>query len=429
MKGIFSIEFKKTRSPKYQGAINIMMGLPNYSFTEDCHSIRIDNIKDFIRHQKSIDYLLDIILGWKTCSVYLYEEKLTNNYYRNRLENKVGKYWEYFNWNSSIGYEELPLPFVHYPEQNIGAFIGFSDDIDTDIYFCECQREAIENYVKLRTLDSDIRYVGERAYPLGSEAFPLKISEASQNWADSPIQHLRFREKLCFKCNSIVPHRNFTEVGSEFMKKFGWYVMEEFYKLGIDLLRHVVIPDYSDDELYCSMRDTFVQFKEHSEKIRQVTQLDIPYEDKAELIKGIPTPASPDYRKMVENTVRERLGFKKIGDGWVSETMLFNIVSNIFKNEDILRHYRPTWLDRLELDIYIPNLKLGFEYQGIQHHMPVAHWGGMEQFKVVQEHDNRKKQLCHKNNVLLICIDCDEPLTEVHVRDRIKEVYKPDERD
>jgi len=32
-----------------------------------------------------------------------------------------------------------------------------------------------------------------------------------------------------------------------------------------------------------------------------------------------------------------------------------------------LRHYRPDFLQGLELDIFIDELKIGMEYQGIQH--------------------------------------------------------------
>lgn len=118
------------------------------------------------------------------------------------------------------------------------------------------------------------------------------------------------------------------------------------------------------------------------------------------------------------------MGFRKIGDGWVSETMLYNIVVKIFPEDTIIRHFRPQWLEKLELDIYLPERKLGFEYQGIQHYKPIEYWGGEEGFKVVQEHDERKKKLCVENSITLICVDYDEPLVETHIRNRIKEVYK-----
>ena len=79
-------------------------------------------------------------------------------------------------------------------------------------------------------------------------------------------------------------------------------------------------------------------------------------------------------------------------------------------------------MEKLELDVYIPDLKIGFEYQGIQHFQSVEYWGGEEQLLVVQEHDTRKKRLCVENNVTLICVNYDEPLTETHMKDRIQEV-------
>lgn len=141
------------------------------------------------------------------------------------------------------------------------------------------------------------------------------------------------------------------------------------------------------------------------------------------LINNIDKPKYPDHYRAVENLVREKMGCPKIGDGWISETMLYNIVSGIYCDETIIRHHRPKWLDKLELDIYLPNLRLAFEYQGIQHYEPIERWGGEEYLKIVQEHDRRKKELCVENNVTLICIDYDESLTESHIKNRIKEAF------
>ena len=198
------------------------------------------------------------------------------------------------------------------------------------------------------------------------------------------------------------------------MKKFGWYVMEEYYKLGIDRLRQVVLPDYSDNPFYCLMRDYFVKTTIRNEEIKVLLSQN-------KDIRDIPQIPQPDSQ-IIENSVREQLGYRKIGDGWVSETIMYNIICKLYPNYTILRHYRPQWLEKLELDVYIPDLKIGFEYQGIQHFQSVEYWGGEEQLLVVQEHDTRKKRLCVENNVTLICVNYDEPLTETHMKDRIQEV-------
>lgn len=275
MNGIFSIELKKTKSSNYQAVVSLMTGLPNYSFKNDCHSIWIADIKEFIKYQRVIDYVIKIIIRWKSCEVRLYGQKLTSDYYGNIINEHCGKYGEMFQYNSFIGYEDLPLPFVFYPENTIGAFLGFSEDIDTEIYFCECQRKSIENYILLRQQPSDVRFEGPRSNPLGSESFPSKVSEESLNWLDSPYNHIHFKEGICFRCNNTMPRRDFTMTGSEFLKKYGWYVMAEYFNLGIDQFRRTVLPHNSDVEIFCLMKDYFEQEKVCSKKITEIMSSDM----------------------------------------------------------------------------------------------------------------------------------------------------------
>lgn len=55
-----------------------------------------------------------------------------------------------------------------------------------------------------------------------------------------------------------------------------------------------------------------------------------------------------------------------------------------------------------ELDIYIPNLKLAFELNGIYHYEPIH---GNENLKRVQNNDLRKFQACHETGISLCVID------------------------
>ena len=126
-----------------------------------------------------------------------------------------------------------------------------------------------------------------------------------------------------------------------------------------------------------------------------------------------------EFQNAIENLVREQFGYPKIGDAWVSETMLFHIVEEIYPDVEIIRHHRPNWLEGLELDIYIPSIKLAFEYQGLQHFQAVEHWGGKEKLEVQKEHDSRKKRICKEKGVRLICVNYDEELTNEYIRKRI----------
>jgi hypothetical protein len=70
---------------------------------------------------------------------------------------------------------------------------------------------------------------------------------------------------------------------------------------------------------------------------------------------------------------------------------------------------KPKWLvnenrNRLELDGYNEDLKIAFEYQGIQHFQKVSYFGDTEKkFEKRQKHDEIKRELCKSKNILLIC--------------------------
>ncbi|MBR2123240.1 MAG: hypothetical protein IJ930_10015 [Lachnospiraceae bacterium] len=85
---------------------------------------------------------------------------------------------------------------------------------------------------------------------------------------------------------------------------------------------------------------------------------------------------------------------------WKHELTLFKAVRRLYP--DTLCQYRPEWLGRQSLDIYIPSLRTAIEYQGIQHYMPVEFFGGEEALIQRKELDRQKKQLCEDNGVRLV---------------------------
>lgn len=99
---------------------------------------------------------------------------------------------------------------------------------------------------------------------------------------------------------------------------------------------------------------------------------------------------------------------------WKSEAQLFVIVSSFYP--DAIYQYRPDWLHMQSLDIFIPSLSLGIEYQGVQHYEPIEHFGGVEHFIQQQENDQKKKQLCQENGVNLIEWPYSKEVTETEVR-------------
>ena len=105
-----------------------------------------------------------------------------------------------------------------------------------------------------------------------------------------------------------------------------------------------------------------------------------------------------------ENIYRIQCGLPKIGEGWVSETELYNSLKEAFSTEVVLSHASPTWLGRQHLDVYFPKYNIAIEYQGVQHDRPVEYFGGEKSFIENQKRDARKKNLCDKNNCVLIYV-------------------------
>ena len=85
---------------------------------------------------------------------------------------------------------------------------------------------------------------------------------------------------------------------------------------------------------------------------------------------------------------------------WKHELSLFHAVRGLYP--DTLYQYRPDWLGRQSLDLYIPSLSTAIEYHGVQHYLPVEFFGGEEALSQRRDLDRVKKELCAANSVRLI---------------------------
>ena len=102
---------------------------------------------------------------------------------------------------------------------------------------------------------------------------------------------------------------------------------------------------------------------------------------------------------------RTRIRTKLTADGiirpkWKHELSLFHAVRKQYP--DTLYQYRPEWLGRQSLDLYVPSLETAIEYQGIQHYRSVDFFGGEDALALRQELDQLKRQQCEQNHVRLI---------------------------
>jgi hypothetical protein len=211
--------------------------------------------------------------------------------------------------------------------------------------------------------------------------------------------------------------------GGQFKRAYGWYIKQAFYKFGLYPQVFMSSSNTTSDPSFEALRETCPP---------ELLKLDAA---RSALWFGRDPGAPPtkewqqQYSKakaavwrFVEDEVRQEFGVSKIGEGWVSETLLSMLMQRIAPGEVMLRHHRPAWLEGLELDIFLPGMSLGIEYQGQQHFRPIKAWGGPRALAEVQTRDARKADLCRVHGVRLLAVDYTEPLTEEHVRRRLAEV-------
>ena len=130
--------------------------------------------------------------------------------------------------------------------------------------------------------------------------------------------------------------------------------------------------------------------------------------------------------KIEENKRRKKLGLSLIGEGFRKEMELLVYVHSLFQNYEIFTHHRKLLGDwgkqGLELDIYIPELKLAFEYNGEQHYVFTDFFHTEEDFEAQKYRDRCKKRICKLKGITLIRIKYDEKLSEQLVLSKLKYV-------
>lgn len=108
---------------------------------------------------------------------------------------------------------------------------------------------------------------------------------------------------------------------------------------------------------------------------------------------------------------------------WVNEFEMFIIIKKQYP--DAIYQYRAAWLGKQSLDVFVPSLQTGFEYQGIQHFQPVDHFGGEIGFTEVQNRDQLKKTACENNGIRIIYWLYDEPVNMRVLKKKLDGITKP----
>ena len=306
--------------------------------------------------------------------------------------------------------EDLPFKYVSYPNL-YGSFCAFAENEKSQYYLCECSKTSVDNLFELakKSLipindNFKVRY------------FPSKIHDLIDNYnLTEPI----YLNKICHRCNLITPSRRYCHemYGGNFVQFYGWYINQAELKLGI--LDLDFIEDVTPVEIIDNINVLKIMHKQRNDLVLSADGFNRDVFEKSRVFDLEISKTEKKIKNYIENIVREDFGFRQIGQGNVSETILANIVREIYEKEEIKLHHRPDWLEGLEIDIYLPNLKLGIEYQGQQHFYPIKAWGGQNALDALRIRDQRKRQICKKLEIKLVEIDYTEPLEKKYVLEKI----------
>lgn len=109
---------------------------------------------------------------------------------------------------------------------------------------------------------------------------------------------------------------------------------------------------------------------------------------------------SKEFKKKANELYTDMLLEKRVKSKWSNEYHLFELVKSY--NFQAQYQYHCDWLGQQSLDIYIPESRIGIEYQGEQHYKAIDIWGGEVALRENQKRDLRKKKLCAENGVTLL---------------------------
>mgnify|MGYP004639852505 CR=1 FL=1 len=127
-----------------------------------------------------------------------------------------------------------------------------------------------------------------------------------------------------------------------------------------------------------------------------------------------------DLKEIKEKIKKDLIVSKKYNSRWKSEVELYNLVLKYYPNA--IYQYRSEFLGMQSFDIFIPDIKVAIEYQGIQHYEAVDIFGGIEGLRKRKLLDDKKRKICKKNNIKLIEWKYSEIISKHSLEKHINEV-------
>lgn len=121
-----------------------------------------------------------------------------------------------------------------------------------------------------------------------------------------------------------------------------------------------------------------------------------------------------------------------LGLSWVKEqkkktsrgqSALTQTMKKLFPGQKIINEYHLG--ERLKIDVYCPEYKIGAEFHGRQHfYYTERFFESKYDFIQAQKRDEKKIELCKKNNITLVVFRYNDELTEQAVYDRLLQAIR-----
>ncbi len=238
---------------------------------------------------------------------------------------------------------------------------------------------------------------------LDSLLVPNAAAAETIGWTAREVTRLEYSDGVCHRCSRIPPRLRWCHemYGDAWKQAYGWFPYLAALEGGVDpwhISRHLVdqVPSDIADDL-----KEYLPLHKREQHILLNTAERLDALELKPLHRDMHTLKSRVMRHFT-SAARVAFGFASVGEGWVSETMLFRTVQTLLPHTRLIRHFRPPWLDGLELDMFLPELNTGIEYQGAQRSSSIEHWGGKDALSRQRERDARKRELCSRVDCRLI---------------------------
>lgn len=103
---------------------------------------------------------------------------------------------------------------------------------------------------------------------------------------------------------------------------------------------------------------------------------------------------------------------------------LLAIVQELFPHQRVELEYNVALKGGLFIDIYLPGLKVGFEFDGQQHFEYCEHFhGNRDNFIKAKRRDAEKDDLCEQQDITLIRVAYNEEMTKELVLTKLEAVW------